>query len=164
MSAAVNVASAPTGLLIPPSNSLIIYSLVSGGTSVTALFMAGYIPGILWGNSYYGCCILYSEEKGYKTVTKEKITLSQALKVILRCNTKFIVNSNNNRWYNRWYIYSYRRCGNSSCILLLLSMLLYKSIKIKDLPRILLRSSEYDSYDSILNRGIIYNVLGISIY
>ena len=48
-SAAVNIASAPTGLLIPPSNSLIIYSLVSGGTSVAALFMAGYIPGILWG-------------------------------------------------------------------------------------------------------------------
>ncbi|HCP7501604.1 TPA: TRAP transporter large permease [Escherichia coli] len=30
-STAVNVASAPTGLLIPPSNTLIVYSLVSGG-------------------------------------------------------------------------------------------------------------------------------------
>ena len=50
-SAAVNISSAPTGLLIPPSNSLIVYSLVSGGTSVAALFMAGYIPGIFWGVS-----------------------------------------------------------------------------------------------------------------
>ena len=48
-SAAVNIATAPTGLLIPPSNVLITFSLVSGGTSVAALFMAGYIPGILWG-------------------------------------------------------------------------------------------------------------------
>ena len=48
-SAAVNIATAPTGLLIPPSNVMITYSLVSGGTSVAALFMAGYIPGILWG-------------------------------------------------------------------------------------------------------------------
>ena len=48
-SAAVNIASAPTGLLIPPSGLLIIFSLVSGGTSVAALFMAGYLPGILWG-------------------------------------------------------------------------------------------------------------------
>ncbi|WP_249872572.1 TRAP transporter large permease [Oceanobacillus saliphilus] len=48
-SAAVNIASAPTGLIIPPSSVLIVYSLVSGGTSVAALFMAGYIPGILWG-------------------------------------------------------------------------------------------------------------------
>lgn len=48
-SAAVNIASAPTGLIIPPSSVMIVYSLVSGGTSVAALFMAGYIPGILWG-------------------------------------------------------------------------------------------------------------------
>jgi len=47
-SAAANVASAPTGMLIPPSNTLIIYSLAAGGTSVGALFMAGYLPGILW--------------------------------------------------------------------------------------------------------------------
>src|SRR5690625_5963460 len=38
-SAAVNIASAPTGLLIPPSNTLILYSLVSGGTSIAALFI-----------------------------------------------------------------------------------------------------------------------------
>ena len=45
-SAAANIATAPTGLLIPPSNVMITYSLVSGGTSVAALFMAGYIfPG-----------------------------------------------------------------------------------------------------------------------
>ena len=48
-SAAANIATAPTGLLIPPSNVMITFALVSGGTSVAALFMAGYIPGILWG-------------------------------------------------------------------------------------------------------------------
>jgi len=47
-SAAVNVASAPAGMLIPPSNTLIVYSLAAGGTSVGALFLAGYVPGILW--------------------------------------------------------------------------------------------------------------------
>ena len=29
----------------PPSNALITYSLAAGGTSVAALFMAGYVPG-----------------------------------------------------------------------------------------------------------------------
>ena len=48
-SAAVNITSATTGLTIPPSNILIIYSLASGGASITALFLAGYIPGILTG-------------------------------------------------------------------------------------------------------------------
>ncbi len=46
----VNITSASTGLIIPPSNALIVYALASGGTaSVAALFLAGYIPGILVG-------------------------------------------------------------------------------------------------------------------
>jgi len=48
-SAAVNITSSTTGLLIPPSNVLIIYSLASGGVSIAALFIAGYLPGILTG-------------------------------------------------------------------------------------------------------------------
>ena len=63
--AATNGASAPSGLLIPPSNALITYSLASGGTSVAALFLGGYIPGILWAL----CCIivgiLLAKRKGY---------------------------------------------------------------------------------------------------
>ncbi len=48
-SASVNATSATTGLLIPPSNILIVYSLASGSVSVAALFIAGYFPGILTG-------------------------------------------------------------------------------------------------------------------
>ncbi|MDO5662476.1 MAG: TRAP transporter large permease subunit, partial [Brachybacterium sp.] len=51
---AVNVASAPSGMLLPPSNTLIVYSLVSG-TSVAALFAAGYGPGLLWVG---GCLVM----------------------------------------------------------------------------------------------------------
>jgi len=47
--AAVNITSATTGLIIPPSNILIVFSLASGGVSITALFLAGYLPGILVG-------------------------------------------------------------------------------------------------------------------
>lgn len=54
VTAATNAASSCSGLLIPPSNALITYSLASGGTSVAALFMAGYIPGILMGL----CCMV----------------------------------------------------------------------------------------------------------
>lgn len=64
--AATNGASAPSGLLIPPSNALITYSLASGGTSVAALFLGGYIPGALWAF----CCIvvgvILAKRKGYK--------------------------------------------------------------------------------------------------
>lgn len=47
---AANIASAPAGMLIPPSNTMIVYSMVSS-TSVGALFMAGYIPGLMWAAS-----------------------------------------------------------------------------------------------------------------
>lgn len=66
--AATNGASAPSGLLIPPSNALITYSLASGGTSVAALFLGGYIPGILWAL----CCIVVgvflAKRKGYQGI------------------------------------------------------------------------------------------------
>ena len=81
-SAAVNIASAPTGLLIPPSNSLIIYSLVSGGTSVAALFMAGYIPGILWGLGVMIVAFFIARKRGYKN-NAERPTFMQALKIFL---------------------------------------------------------------------------------
>jgi tripartite ATP-independent transporter DctM subunit len=49
LGAAVNITSSTTGLIIPPSNVLIVYSLASGGVSVAALFVAGYLPGLLIG-------------------------------------------------------------------------------------------------------------------
>ncbi len=63
--AAANGASAPSGLLIPPSNALITYSLVSGGTSVAALFLAGYIPGILWAVCCMAVAVIIAKKKGY---------------------------------------------------------------------------------------------------
>jgi tripartite ATP-independent transporter DctM subunit len=48
--ASVTITAATTGLLIPPSNTMIVYSLATGGiVSIAALFMAGYLPGILVG-------------------------------------------------------------------------------------------------------------------
>lgn len=64
--AATNGASAPSGLLIPPSNALITYSLASGGTSVAALFMAGYVPGVVWALACIIGAIMIAKKKGYK--------------------------------------------------------------------------------------------------
>lgn len=64
--AATNAASAPSGLLIPPSNALITYSLASGGTSVAALFLGGYVPGILWAICCVVVAVLIANKKGYK--------------------------------------------------------------------------------------------------
>ena len=64
--AATNGASAPSGLLIPPSNALITYSLAAGGTSVAALFLAGYVPGIIWALACMVVAVIIAKKKGYK--------------------------------------------------------------------------------------------------
>lgn len=62
-SAAVNISASTTGLLIPPSNVLIIFALASGGTaSVAALFIAGYIPGLLVGLAIMFMVYLYAKK------------------------------------------------------------------------------------------------------
>ncbi|AKA34574.1 MAG: TRAP transporter large permease [Muricauda sp.] len=63
--AAVNITSATTGLVIPPSNILIVYSLASGGASIAALFLAGYIPGILTGLFLMVVASFWAKKKGY---------------------------------------------------------------------------------------------------
>ncbi len=64
-SAAVNITSCPTGLLIPPSNTFIVYSLITGGTSIGALFLAGYLPGILMGLGVMLVAGVMARKKGY---------------------------------------------------------------------------------------------------
>jgi len=46
---AVTTTAATTGLLIPPSNIMIVYSVAAGSVSIAAMFMAGVLPGILTG-------------------------------------------------------------------------------------------------------------------
>ena len=64
--AATNGSSAPSGLRTPPSNALIPYSLAAGGTSVAALFMAGYVPGIIWALCCMVVAVILAKKKGYK--------------------------------------------------------------------------------------------------
>ena len=70
---AVNISSATTGLIIPPSNVLIVYSLASGGVSVGALFLAGYIPGILTGLFLMLVAIFWSKKNNYKVGKKSSL-------------------------------------------------------------------------------------------
>ena len=65
-SAAVNICSAPTGILIPPSGPLILYSITAGGVSVAALFMGGYLTGIVLGLAVIIMAIILAKKLGYK--------------------------------------------------------------------------------------------------
>lgn len=69
-SVAVNVASAPVGMLIPPSNTMIVYSTVAGSVSIAALFMAGYIPGIIWGAGVIILATTAAKRLGYRSSSR----------------------------------------------------------------------------------------------
>ena len=79
---AVNIASAPTGLLIPPTSAFIVYSTVAGGVSISALFMAGYIPGILMGLGTMIVAFIYAKKHKYPTTGF--VPLKEALSIVYK--------------------------------------------------------------------------------
>lgn len=78
---AVNIASAPTGLLIPPTSAFIVFSTVAGGVSISTLFMAGYIPGILMGIAVMVVAFIYAKKNKYPITGR--MPGKEALKVTL---------------------------------------------------------------------------------
>ena len=62
---AVTTTAATTGLLIPPSNIMIVYSVAAGSVSIGAMFMAGVIPGIVTGLFIMFVCGGFAYRKNY---------------------------------------------------------------------------------------------------
>lgn len=79
--AAANIASAPTGMLIPPTTAFIIYALVSGGTSIGALFLGGAVAGTLWGLGLMTLTYFVAKKRGYALAPK--VGFSEAIKITL---------------------------------------------------------------------------------
>ncbi|MEH6659304.1 TRAP transporter large permease [Leeuwenhoekiella marinoflava] len=71
--AAINITASTTGLIIPPSNVLIVYSLASGGVSIASLFLAGYVPGILMGLALMLVAAFWIKKKGYPAGERSSI-------------------------------------------------------------------------------------------
>ena len=112
-SAAVNVASAPVGMLIPPSNTMIVYSTVAGSVSISALFMAGYVPGLIWG---LGVIILATISKEIRLQRRSKADSQHCIKDFLAGDPKPFNDRYCNRRYSLRCIYRNRRFRSSSCL------------------------------------------------
>ena len=151
-SAAVNIATAPTGLLIPPSNVMITYAMVSGGTSIAALFMAGYIPGILWGLACMVVVYIFAKKNGYRS--KQRFNIKEKAKITLQaipCLLMIVIVIGG-------IIGGVFTATEGAVVAvvysLLLSLVFYKSISLKELPKIFLDSAEMT--------GIIIFLIGVS--
>jgi tripartite ATP-independent transporter DctM subunit len=141
-SAAVNVASAPAGMLIPPSNTFIVYSLVSS-TSIAALFMAGVGPGLLWVIACLVVALLLARRENYRRDTTHP-TLSLALLTIWRAVPSLlmiviVIGGILAGWFTP---------TESAAIAVIYCLVLgfaYRNIRVRDLPEILLRATRTTS-------------------
>ncbi|MGD2294596.1 MAG: TRAP transporter large permease [Candidatus Aminicenantes bacterium] len=138
-SAAVNITSATTGLIIPPSNILIVYSLASGGVSIGALFVAGYFPGILIGVSLMVVAGVIAYRRKYPTFQKVRVK-DGILKFLDALPSLFLV-----VLVIGGIVAGYFTATEASAIAVLysfiLSVFIYREIKWKEIPQILLNSS-----------------------
>ncbi|MBD8890656.1 TRAP transporter large permease [Roseibium litorale] len=138
-SAAVNIASSPTGLLIPPSTTLIVYSLITGGTSIAALFVAGYVPGILMGFGLMVVAGFIAKKRGYPVSPRSSWgeVLRVTLDALLPLSLVVIVMGG--------IIFGVFTATEASAIAvvytLFLALVWYREIGIKDVPAIILESA-----------------------
>lgn len=151
LSAAVNIASAPAGMIIPPSNIFIIYSLASGGVSVAALFIAGYIPGIMWGLTVMGVAAYFAYKLKYKSDSVKgwdiriKIIIDAIPSVFL---ILLIIGG---------IISGIFTPTEASCVAVVYSIILaccYRSFHLKDVPAMLLSTAK--------TTGLIVFLIGVS--
>ena len=136
-STAVNITSATTGLSIPPSNVLIVYSLAAGGLSIGALFIAGYVPGILTGLGLAAVAAAIAYRRNYPLAEKVGFRYSvikffdaiPSLGMIIVVIGGIIAG-----------IFTATEAAAIAVVYALILSFIYRQISIKDLPDILLRS------------------------
>ncbi|WEM45422.1 TRAP transporter large permease subunit (plasmid) [Photobacterium sp. DA100] len=138
-SAAVNITSCPTGLLIPPSNTLIVFSLVSGGTSIAALFLGGYIPGILMGLSLMIVAGVIAKRRGYPVAPKPTLAVVWDTFIKAMPSLMLIV------IIMGGIIGGIFTATEASAIAVVytfvLAVVFYREVKLRDLPKIILESA-----------------------
>jgi tripartite ATP-independent transporter DctM subunit len=149
--AAVNIASAPTGMLIPPSNTVIVYSTVAGSVSVSALFMAGYIPGIIWGIGVMIIAGIMASKRGYKA--NEKLTLKIAIRTLFEAIPSLLLIIIVIGGILKG-VFTATEGSAIAVVYSLILSLIYRSLKIKDLRKILL--------DSAKMSAIVIFMIGVS--
>ncbi|EGJ7282265.1 TRAP transporter large permease [Salmonella enterica subsp. enterica serovar Enteritidis] len=136
--AAVNIASAPTGMLIPPTTAFILYALASGGTSIAALFAGGLVAGVLWGVGCMLVTLVVAKRRNYRVFfTVQK---GMALKVAVEAIPSLLLIVIIVGGIVQGIFTAIEASAIAVVYTLLLTMVFYRTLKIKDLPSILLQT------------------------
>ena len=138
-STAVTATAATTGLLIPPSNILIIYAVASGGVSIAALFVAGYLPGMLVALALMAVCAFHARRAGLRPAARSSMrrvlsTMLRALPSLLLIMIVIggIIGG----------IFTATEAGAVAVLYSLALALAYREVKPAELPKLLLKSAE----------------------
>ncbi|EAB2011445.1 TRAP transporter large permease [Salmonella enterica] len=150
--AAVNIASAPTGMLIPPTTAFILYALASGGTSIAALFAGGLVAGVLWGVGCMLVTLMVAKRRNYRVFfTVQK---GMALKVAVEAIPSLLLIVIIVGGIVQGIFTAIEASAIAVVYTLLLTMVFYRTLKIKDLPSILLQT--------VIMTGVIMFLLATS--
>ena len=134
-SAAVNIAAAPIGLLIPPSNIMVVYSLASGGVSIAALFLAGYVPGITLGLALMLIVAVIAKRRGYPV--GEKVGMSEGLRIFFAALPSLLLVAIVMGGIILGWFTPTEASAIAVAYTFVLSVLVYREIQWAELPRLL---------------------------
>lgn len=138
--AATNIATGPVGQLIPPTNAFIVYSAASGGVSVATLFMAGWVPGLLWAFLCMAVAFVYAKKKGY-VIKRDKITAKAACKTLWEAIPSLLLIVIIIGGILSGKFTATEASGVAVIYAFILSVFIYKSIKLSQMKDILVKSA-----------------------
>ena len=134
---ALTTASATTGLLIPPSNVMIVYAVSMGNVSIARLFMAGLVPGIIVGLMIMVLSFFISRKEGIGGMEKsEKGVFKTGLEAIPSLLLIGVVLGG-----ILWGIFTPTEASAIAVVwAFLLAVVFYREVKLADMKGILYRS------------------------
>lgn len=137
--AAVNITSAPIGLLIPPSNIMVVYSLASGGVSIAALFLAGYVPGIVLGLALMVVVGIIAKRRRYPV--GEKVGLAAGGRIFVAALPSLLLVAIVMGGIIQGWFTPTEASAIAVAYTFVLSVIVYREIKWNELPRLLTDSA-----------------------
>ncbi|KYG04713.1 hypothetical protein BE21_45190 [Sorangium cellulosum] len=147
-SVALTTTSATTGLLIPPSNIMIVYAVVAGNVSVAALFLAGVVPGLLVGLSIMVVAFLANRKQ--PVGVSEKVPFNEVVRSFAQAIPSLLLILIVMGGILAGVFTATEASAVSVAYAFLLGTLFYREVKLKDMPRILLKSAKTTAVVMIL--------------
>lgn len=151
-STAINVSSCISGLLIPPSNVLIVYSLSAGGVSVAALFVAGYIPGILMGLAVMLTGGIIAKRRGYPV--EDKPSRAHVIQAVLDAIPSLMMIVIVIGGILAGIFTATEASAIAVIYTFILSVLIYREINLRELPKLVL--------EAVVTSSIVLLLVGAS--